>query len=111
MTNENNKPEKTEGGKGLSAYIIFDVEVTDPAAAPAYLKLANESLTPFKSKTIVHGGTVEVLEGDWKPERVVVVEFESMEQARKWYMSPAYTKAKDILQKAASIKVILVEGV
>ncbi len=94
----------------MAAYIIFDVEVTDPAAADDYLKLANESLTPFQSKTIVHGGMVEVLEGDWKPERVVVVEFESMEQARQWYMSPAYTKAKDILRRAASIKVILVEG-
>jgi len=95
----------------MAAYIIFDVEVTDPTAAEEYLKLANESLTPFQSKTIVHGGMVEVLEGDWKPERVVVVEFESMEQAQQWYKSPAYTKAKDILQRAASVKVILVEGV
>ena len=95
----------------MAAYIIFDVEVTDPSLAPDYLKLANESLTPFESKTIVHAGAVEVLEGDWKPERVVVVEFESMEQARQWYMSPAYTKAKEILRRAASIKVVLVEGV
>jgi len=94
----------------MAAYIIFDVEVTDMTVADEYLKLANESLTPFQSKTIVHGGVVEVLEGDWKPERVVVVEFESMEQARQWYMSPAYTKAKDILRRAASVKVILVEG-
>ncbi len=95
----------------MAAYLIFDVEVTDPTAADDYLKLANESLTPFQSKTIVHGGVVEVLEGDWKPERVVVVEFESMEQARQWYMSPAYTKAKDILRRIASVQVILVEGV
>ena len=94
----------------MAAYIIFDVEVTDPTLADDYLKLANESLTPFQSKTIVHAGALEVLEGDWEPERVVVVEFESMEQARQWYMSPAYTKAKEILRRAASIKVILVEG-
>ncbi len=95
----------------MAAYLIFDVEVTDPAAAGDYAKLANESLAPFQSKVIVHGGMVEVLEGDWKPERVVVVEFESVEQARQWYMSPAYTKAKDILHRAASTNVILVEGV
>jgi len=95
----------------MAAYIIFDVEVTDPTLADDYLKLANESLTPFQSKTIVHAGALEVLDGDWEPERVVVVEFESMEQARQWYMSPAYTKAKDILRRAASVKVILVEGV
>jgi len=95
----------------MAAYIIFDVEVTDPTLADDYLKLANESLTPFQSKTIVHAGALEVLEGDWEPERVVVVEFESMEQARQWYMSPAYTKAKDILRRAANCNVILVEGV
>ena len=95
----------------MAAYIIFDVEVTDPTLADDYLKLANESLTPFQSKTIVHAGALEVLDGDWEPERVVVVEFESMEQARQWYMSPAYTKAKDILRRAANCNVILVEGV
>ena len=95
----------------MAAYIIFDVEVTKPEMADDYLKLANESLTPFQSKTKVHGGVVEVLEGDWEPERVVMVEFESMEQARQWYMSPAYTKAKDILRRAASCNVILIEGV
>ena len=94
----------------MAAYIIFDVEVTDPTAAEGYLKLANESLTPFQSKTIVHGVMVEVLEGDWEPKTLVMVEFESMEQARQWYMSPAYTKAKDILRRAASSNVILVEG-
>ena len=48
----------------MAAYIIFDVEVIDPAATDDYAKLANESLAPFQSKTIVHGGMVEVLEGD-----------------------------------------------
>ena len=94
----------------MAAYIIFDVEVTDPTLADDYLKLANESLVPFQSKTIVHGGMVEVLEGDWEPTTVVIVECESMEQAQQWYMSPAYTKAKDILHRAASSNVILVEG-
>ena len=95
----------------MAAYIIFDVEVTDPAATDDYAKLANESLAPFQSKTLLHGGMVEVLEGDWEPKTLVMVEFESMEQARQWYKSPAYTKAKDILHRAASTNVILVEGV
>ncbi len=95
----------------MAAYLIFDVEVTDPAATDDYAKLAGESLVPFQSKTLVHGGMVEVLEGDWKPETLVMLEFESMEQAQQWYKSRAYAKAKDILRRAASVKVILVEGV
>jgi len=94
----------------MAAYIIFDVEVTDPAAADEYAKLANESLAPFQSKTLLHGGMVEVLEGDWEPKMVVILEFESMEQAQQWYKSPAYTRAKEILHRAASTNVILVEG-
>ena len=93
----------------MAAYIIFDVEDIDPG--DEYVKLAGESLAPFQSKAIVHGGMVEVLEGDWEPKTLVMVEFESMEQAQQWYMSPAYTKAKDILHRAASSNVILVEGV
>ena len=95
----------------MAAYLIFDVEVTDPAATGDYAKLANESLAPFQSKTLLHGGMVEVLEGDWEPKTVVMVEFESMEQARQWYDSPPYSKAKEILHRAASTNVILVEGV
>ncbi len=95
----------------MAAYLIFDVEVTDPAAADGYAELANESLVPFQSKTILHGGMVEVLKGDWEPKTLVMLEFESMEQARQWYKSPAYTKAKDILHRAASSNVILIEGV
>ncbi len=95
----------------MAAYLIFDVEVTDPTLRDEYAKLANESLVPFQSKTLLHGGTVEVLEGDWEPKTLVMLEFESMEQAKQWYRSPAYSKAKDILHRAASTNVILVEGV
>ncbi len=101
----------TEGERIMAAYFIFDVEVTDPAAIDDYVKLAGESLAPFKKKTILYGGAVEVLEGDWKPNHLVMLEFESMEQARQWYKSPAYTKAKEIRLRAASTNVDLVEGV
>ena len=91
----------------MAAYIIFDVEDIDPG--DEYVKLAGESLAPFQSKAIVHGGMVEVLEGDWEPKTLVMLEFESMEQARQWYKSPAYAKAKDILIPYSNV--ILIEGV
>ena len=91
----------------MAAYIIFDVEDTDPGDED--VKLAGESLAPFQSKAIVHGGMVEVLKGDWEPKTLVMLEFESMEQAREWYKSPAYAKAKDILIPYSNV--ILIEGV
>ena len=54
---------------------------------------------------------VEVLDGDWEPKTLVMIEFESMEQARQWYKSPAYAKAVDILPRALYSNVILIEGV
>ncbi len=95
----------------MAAYLIFDVEVTDPAAMGDYLKLAGESLAPFQWKQIICCGVVEALEGDWKPKNLAMLEFESMEQAQQWYNSPAYSKPREILLRAASANVILVEGV
>ena len=95
----------------MAAYLIADVEVTDLAAMGEYMELEGESLAPFQSKKIVCCGKVELLEGDWKPKNLAVLEFESMEQAQQWYKSPAYSKAKDIRLRAASANVILVEGV
>jgi len=93
----------------MAAYIIFDVENIDPG--DEYVKLAGESLAPFQAKAIVHGGMVEVLGGDWEPNALVMLEFESTEQARQWYKSPAYAKAVDILPRALYSNVILIEGV
>ena len=92
----------------MAAYLIFDVEDIDPG--DEYVKLAGESLAPFQAKAIIHGDMVEVLGGDWEPKALVMLEFESMEQARQWYKSPAYAKATDSLHKALYSNVILVEG-
>ncbi len=59
----------------MAADILVDVEVNDPAATDDYAKLATESLAPFQSKILIHGGMVEVLEGDWEPETLVLLEF------------------------------------
>ncbi len=93
----------------MVAYIIFDVEDIDPG--DEYVKLAGESLAPFQAKAIIHGDMVEVLGGDWEPKALVMLEFESMEQARQWYKSPGYAKATDSLHRAIYSNAILVEGV
>ena len=59
----------------------------------------------------MRGGATEVMDGEWVPDRIVVVEFDSVEQARAWLTSPEYTEAKEIRMKAVSTSVILVEGV
>ncbi len=95
----------------MAAYVIAEVNVTDPALYEDYRKLVPATVQKYGGRFAVRGGAVEVKEGNWAPTRLVVLEFPSMEQARNWYHSPEYATALSIRQKAANAKVLLVEGV
>lgn len=95
----------------MPAYVITYLEVTDPDAFQAYRKVAGPTFAAYGGKPIVVDGQFEVLEGMVEPKSVVVIEFESMEQARRWYASPEYAKTIPMRQSAASASLVLVEGV
>lgn len=94
----------------MSAYIIVDVQVTDPEAYAGYIKLVPATVEAYGGKFIVRGGAAENLEGDWEPNRVVVLEFESVAQAKAWYNSEEYREPKGIRHGASHGKMIVVEG-
>mgnify|MGYP001462182513 CR=1 FL=1 len=94
----------------MPAYVIVDVNITDPVRYEDYKKLTPGIVGSYGGKFIVRGGATEVLEGDWKPGRVVVLEFPDMGKAKAWYYSPEYTEAKKIRFEASTGKMILVEG-
>jgi len=94
----------------MAAYLIAEVDVTDPAAYEEYRKIVPATIARYGGKYLVRGGKVDSKEGGWQPTRLVVLEFASMEQARKWYHSPEYAPALAIRTKAARSKVVLVEG-
>ena len=94
----------------MSAYLIAEVDVTDPAAYEEYRKIVPATIAKYGGKYLVRGGAVDAKEGGWLPTRLVVLEFESMAQAKKWYHSPEYAPALAIRTKAARSKVVLVEG-
>jgi uncharacterized protein (DUF1330 family) len=94
----------------MPAYIIVEVEIHDPEMYESYKKLTPDSLLPFGGKFIVRGGQKETLEGDWSPERLVVLEFPDMQKAKDWWSSEKYSAAKAIRYKAAKSKMILLEG-
>lgn len=95
----------------MAAYIIGEVEIRDAEDYKEYVKLAPLTIAQYGGKYLVRGGAVEPKEGGWTPKRVVVLEFASMEQARKWYASPEYAPALAIRTRAAASKLIFVEGV
>jgi len=94
----------------MAAYVIAEIEVTDPAGYDEYRKQVLAVVTQYGGKFIVRGGRIEPLEGGWAPKRVIVLEFPSMEQALKWYRSPEYAPLIKARQKAAKGRLIAIEG-
>lgn len=95
----------------MPAYIIGDIEITDAAAYEAYRTDVPATIAKYGGRYHVRGGRAELLEGDRRPNRVVVLEFPSLEQAKRWYDSEEYRPLKAIRQKAARGSLLLVEGV
>jgi uncharacterized protein (DUF1330 family) len=94
----------------MPAYIIADVDVSDPKGFETYRQLVAPTITAAGGTYKVRGGAFEVLEGSYQPKRLIVLEFASMAAARAWYESDTYAPIKAIRQKTAATNVILVEG-
>jgi uncharacterized protein (DUF1330 family) len=95
----------------MAAYVIVEVEVCNPEEYKEYTKLTPATIAAYDGKFIVRGGASESLEGEWKPQRIVVLEFPTVERAKEWWHSPEYTKAKVIRQRTAKTKMLVVEGI
>lgn len=95
----------------MAAYVILEISVTDPTEYEEYKKLTPAAIAAYGGKFIVRGGEAKSLEGDWQPERIVVLEFPSVERANEWWSSDEYSKAKAIRQRAAKTKMLVVEGI
>ena len=95
----------------MAAYIIADLTVTDPATMEEYRKRVAATLTPFGGRFIVRGGPHQTVEGDWKPNRLVILEFPSMEQAKRWYDSEEYREPKAMRLRAGRTNLVMVDGV
>jgi uncharacterized protein (DUF1330 family) len=95
----------------MSAYIIVDIDIHDAAGLEEYRKQVPATVTKYGGRFIVRGGKFEQLEGEWQPKRLVLLEFPSVEQARRWYDSEEYRPLKAMRLKASNSNLILVEGV
>lgn len=94
----------------MSAYIVAEVEVTDSGTFEEYRKLVPPTIEAFGGRYVVRGGAVGSLEGDWRPKRMVVIEFDDMERAKAWHGSELYAPAKALREASANTRMIVVEG-
>jgi uncharacterized protein (DUF1330 family) len=94
----------------MPGYMIVEIEVLDPAGYEEYKNQAGATVGAYGGKYIVRGGATETLESDWKPKRLVVLEFESVQRAKDWWNSQEYRELKKMRQRTAHAKMIVVEG-
>ena len=94
----------------MAAYVIAELDITDPAAYEEYRQRVTATVEKYGGKYIVRGGAVESLENGWPPIRVAVLEFSTMEQARRWYRSPEYAPLIDLRKRASKSRLTLLEG-
>ena len=92
------------------AYIIAQATVSNSEQYEGYKALAGAAVAKYGGQYIVRGGATHLLEGDWAPPRLVILEFESVEQAKRFYASPEYRAARQQRQGAAQMNMLVVEG-
>jgi len=95
----------------MAAYVIVNDEVLDEGAFSEFRERIGATVDAHGGRYLVRGGSVEVVEGSWSAERLVVVEFDDVGAARSWLNSPEYTDLKKIRERSANANVIVVEGV
>jgi uncharacterized protein (DUF1330 family) len=94
----------------VPAYIIGDITVTDPDRYKDYTAQTESTLEPFGGRFIVRGGRSVVLEGDWAPGRLVIIEFPSAQAARDWHISDRYQEIAPIRHESSTGSLVLAEG-
>ena len=94
----------------MAGYVILEIETTDAAAMAAYREAAAPSVAVHGGRYLVRGGAVQSLEGGWNPERIVVLEFDSVERAKAWWNSAEYREPKLLRRAAGKTKMIVVDG-
>jgi uncharacterized protein (DUF1330 family) len=96
----------------MPSYLISEVsEVLDSASMEKYRTLAETTIKQYGGRYIVRGGSTDAIEGEWPAERIVVVEFPSVNQAKVWYQSPEYAKALELSRVALKRRMVLLDGI
>jgi uncharacterized protein (DUF1330 family) len=92
------------------AYLVVDARSSDPERMAEYRRLAQIAVEAHGGRYLVRGAAYEVIEGNWHPQRLVVLEFPNMEVARKFYDSPEYVAARSARQEVSDFDMLLVEA-
>ena len=94
----------------MAAYVVVDIEITDPDAFQQYVSVAGPIVAKYGGRLLAAGPPVATLEGGWHPQRVTLIEFPSVEHARQWHRAPEYQAPKQLRQRAAKSRMVLLDA-
>jgi uncharacterized protein (DUF1330 family) len=95
----------------MSAYVLAEIEITNPEGYKEYTTTVPATIAKYGGRFLVRGGRAETLEGEWPNRRRVLLEFPSLDAAKRWWDSPEYEKPKALRQAHSNGRLILLEGV
>ena len=94
----------------MSAYVITDVEITDPDLFGEFFQRVTSTVESHGGRFVARGGDIEVILGEWTPKRLAILEFDSVQQVHTWLNSPEFIALRDILSQSCNINMVVVEG-
>ena len=95
----------------MPAYVIVETDITDPERYEQYKAASPAAIAEGGGRFLVRGGELVVLEGGWQPTRLVMLEFEDLAAAKRWYESKVYQEAKMLREGAAHLHMVAVQGI
>lgn len=95
----------------MSAYVLAEIEIIDPERYKEYVIHVPVTIAKYGGRFLVRGGAAEILEGEWPQIRRVLIEFPSLEVAKRWWTSSDYEKPKAMRRAASKGRLILLDGV
>jgi uncharacterized protein (DUF1330 family) len=94
----------------MPAYVLAEIEILNPEGYKAYTALVPATIEKYGGRFLVRGGRADAMEGEWPERRRVIIEFPSMEQAKKWWDSPEYEKPKALRRANSKGRLLFMEG-
>jgi uncharacterized protein (DUF1330 family) len=94
----------------MAAYVLAEIEITNPEGYKEYTAHVPATIAKYGGRFLVRGGATTALEGNWPQQRRVLIEFPSVEAARRWYDSPEYEKPKAMRRANSNGRLLLLEG-
>ena len=95
----------------MAGYAIIHDEITDEAVFAEFRQKVGATVAAHGGRYLVRGGATEAIDGDWAPDRLVIIEFDSVDQAKGWLNSAEYLAIKDLRVSSANASVVIAEGV